>query len=93
MFIFIALGFGFVFSVTVIGGYELIAGRINRIRSLKGYANRPKKLLLVDVLNNDVYSEQFHDLRQVLGDDRAATIVIRRMLTDMKAIKYRKEKL
>lgn len=93
MFIFIALGFGFVFSVTVMGAYELIAEKINRVRFLKEYANRPKKVLMMDILNFDAYSERFHDLRQVLGYDRAATIMIRRMLMDVKAIKYRKEKL
>ena len=93
MFIFIAIGLGFVVSTTIMGAYELISKKVNRIRYLKKYANLPKQLLWMDILQLDAYSEEFHDLRQVLGDDRAATIVIRRMLTDMNAMKYRKEKL
>ena len=93
MWFFITLVFTFGFSVIVMSIYERIKETIHRRRYLKKYANLPKKILWMDMIKQDVYSEEFHDLRQVLGDDRAATIVIKRMLTDMNIMKYRKEKL
>ena len=73
--------------------YETIVARFKRIRELKAYANLPKKVLMTYVLQSDVYSEQYHDLRQVLSNDRAAKITIKRMLMDMDVMKYRKEEL
>ena len=73
--------------------YEAITDKVKRVREGKEYANLPKKVLLMYVLNSPVYSEQYHDLRQVIPDDRAASIAIKRMLMDRKILKYRKEKL
>lgn len=77
----------------ILGAYNAIVERQNRVRELKEYANLPKKVLLTDILNSRLYSEQYHDLRRVVSDDRAATITIKRMLNDMKVLKYRKEEL
>lgn len=77
----------------ILGVYNAIVERRNRVRELKEYANLPKKVLLTDILNSKPYSDQYHDLRQVVSDDRAATITIKRMLNDMKVLKYRKEEL
>lgn len=82
-----------VLTLIVMTIYEAIVNRIRRIRELKAYANLPRKVLMVDVLKSDVYSEQYHDLRQMVSNERAAAITVKRMLMDMKAMKYRKEKL
>ena len=82
-----------VLTLLVMSIYEAITERLKRIHELKAYANLPRKVLMVDVLKSDVYSEQYHDLRQVVSNERAAIITVKRMLMDMNVMKYRKEKL
>lgn len=78
---------------TLILGYvsDVITNAVRRKRDRKKFANLPKKVLLTYVLSDPVYSAQYHDMRQLIPDDRAADKAIKRMLTDLKCINYRKE--
>lgn len=87
--IFIAL----VMTLVIGGAYEVASNRAKTIRLNKAYANLPVKVLLTDVLKSSVYSELYHDMRQIMPEDRAAKHAVKRMLTDRKILKYRKESL
>lgn len=80
-------------TCTIMGTYEVVSNKVRTTRASKEYANLPKKVLLTYALRNSAYNGLYHDMRQVMSDDRAASHVIKRMLTDRKILKYRREKL
>ena len=93
MAIIICFFIGFFSACIITSIYEVVSNKVRTIRLNKLYANLPKKVLLIDVWNNPVYNEKYYNLRQIMSDDRASTIAVKRMLSDRKILKYRKEEL
>ena len=73
--------------------YEVVSDRVRRARINKKYANLPVKVLLMDVLKDPAYIDLYYNMRLIMPHDRVAKHMVKRMLTDRKILKYRKESL